>query len=878
VTRGRSPLDETRAAHLREDRDIDAEFEAHLAHRVDDLVAQGLSAEEADARAREDFGDTERLKAESRAVRAEARRRAARASKVDELRQDLAYALRQLRRGPGFALTALATITLGIGATATIVSVVNAVVLEPLPFEDPDRVVFATALTPAGERFSVAEPRFLDWREQARGFSGMAAFWTRAATLRDGGEPRSLDVEYVTHDLLDVLGMQPALGRMFDDNEDVSGQEAPVTLLSHDMWQSEYAGDPGVLGERLDLDGRLHEVIGVMPARLDVLARADLFIPMGPDASMDRDESYLTVVARLAPGVTLEGSRAELAEVQRRLGETYAADEGWSATVLTSEHELVGDTTVKAGWILLTAAGLLLVMASVNVSNLLLVRATARRVEIGLRAALGASRGRLARQLLTESAVLGTVGGALGVLFAFLALPAVRSMGEGRVPRLENATLDGTTLLASLACVAVATLTFGLAPAVQLRSRRFTGAVGTRRGSSDAGSRLRSTLVGAQVAMTVVLLAGTGLLLRSFVQLVRVDPGFNAEGTLAVRLALPDTSFASWGQRAELFPRLREAVGSLPGVVAVGATATDPFSGWNLANFIARADRMPDRAADFTPISWRIVTPGFFEAMGTEVRAGRVFTENDDWGELTPVVIGEALARRLWGAGDPVGQALVWGDPEGSRLLVVGVVEDVRDVRLADPPAPIIYRAYRQIPWPTMSLVVRVDGDPATVAAGIRARIHEVDPSVPVPEIASLEANLRRAVAEPRFNLELLASFAVVGLLLAVIGVYGLTAFDVRRRFREIGIRLSLGAEPGGVQSLILRQRMALTAAGVAVGLIVAWALTREIESLLYGITAHDPLTWAGVVAVVVGASGLAAYLPARRATKVDPTQVLGTE
>jgi len=878
LRRGRSPLDETRAARLREDRDLDAEFEAHLAHRVDDLVAQGLSVEEAEARARGEFGDADRLKAESRAVRDGARRRARRASGVDALRQDLAYAARQLRRSPGFALTALATLTLGVGATATIVSVVDAVVFEPLPFEEPDRVVVADMLTPARERFSVSEPAFLDWRARVRSLSGMAAFWSRGLTLRDDVEPRWIDVGYVTHDLLDVLGMHPTIGRMFGSDEDVTGEEAAVALISHDMWRSAYAADRGVLGARLDLDGQSYEVIGVMPEGLEVLARAEVFVPMGPDPVMDRGDHYLSVVARLAPGVTLEGARRELAAVQQLLSRTYEAEREWSAALYDSRSELIGDATVTAGWILLTAAGLLLTMACVNLSNLMLVRATARRAEMGLRAALGASRGRIVRQLLAESALLAMLGGALGTVLAVLGLPVIRTMGAGRVPRLEGAALDGAMLAVGVGCAALAAVVCGLVPAIELRGRRLGGVLGGRRGSTQAGSRLRSTLVGAQVALTVVLLSGTGLLLRSYVRLVGVDPGFDARGTLVVRLALPDTGFASWGERAELVPRLRDAVGSLPGVTAVGATAVDPFSGWNLANFVARADRMPERAADFTPIAWRVVTPGLFEAMGTEVKAGRSFEEGDETGPLVPVVLGEGLARALWAEDDPIGQELVWGDPDGSRLVVIGVVEDVRDVRLAEAPAPIVYRAYQQIPWPTMSLVVRVDGDPATVSAGIRTRIHEVDPAIPVPDVSSLEANLRRAVAEPRFNLEILSGFAAVGLLLAVLGVYGLTAFDVRRRFREIGIRLSLGADPGGVRALILRERLKLTALGVGAGLAVAWTLTARIESQLYEVTSSDPVTWIGVVVVVVASSGLAAYLPARRATKVDPTEVLGTE
>jgi predicted permease len=642
------------------------------------------------------------------------------------------------------------------------------------------------------------------------------------------------------------------------------------------MWHSEFAADPDVLGTMLDLDGELVEVIGVMPDHLEILTGdIPVFVPLGADPNMDRGDHYLTVVARLADFATFGTAQAELADIQRTLSEAFAVDQEWSATIYTSEETLIGDSTIRAGWILLTAAGLLLLMACVNVSNLLMVRATVRQGEMGLRAALGASRGRLVRQLFTESALLTAVGGAMGLMFARFALPFVKTMGEARIPRLDAASLDGTALAVCVISIAVASLVCGLAPVVQLRSRPLGRSIGSsHRGSSDPGSRLRSLLVGAQVSMTVVLLAGAGLLMRSFVELSSVDPGFEAKGTLAVRLDMPGQAYSA-PERSDLRPRLRDAVASLPGVVAVGATATDPFSGNNLSNFVARLDRLPDRAADFTPIHWRAVTPGFFEAMGVELKAGRTFVDSDGDEGLGQVVIGESLASMMWGGEDPIDQIMVWSEPEGGRMRVIGVVEDLRDVGLAEEAHATIYRPHRYIPWAVMTLVARVQGDPATVAAGIRARIQEVVPGMPVREIRSLEENLHMAVAQPRFNFQLLASFAAVGLLMAVLGIYGLTAFEVRRRFREIGIRLTLGANPDGIRTMIFRQRMRLTAVGAGAGLVIARVLTRWIESSLYGITANDPITWIGVLSVVAGASALAAYLPARKATQVHPRDVL---
>lgn len=879
MSRSDRPLDERRADEIREERDLSAEFEAHLAHRIDDLVQEGLDPATAREQALEEFGDPARLMAESRAARERVRRDSTRASLLDALRQDATFALRQLRRSLGFTAAALATLALGVGVTATIVGVVDAVVLAPLPFEEPDRLVFVEMLTPEGASFSVSEPAFLDWQERSSAFSGLAAIAARGATLRSPGEPRTIVETYLSHESLEVLGVEPRLGRTFTADEDRPGEDrAPVAMLSHEAWLNDFGGDPSVLGTTVDLDGRLHEIVGVLPDGLDLLAGSSpVFVPLGADPEMDRGEHYLSVFGRLADGVTLETARADLARIQAELGELYAVDQGWSATAHPADEVLLGESTIRAGWILLSAAGLLLLMACVNVSNLLVVRATARNAEMGLRAALGAGRGRLARQLFTESALLASAGGVLGLLFAVGALPWVKRLGDGRIPRLDTASLDLSVFGACMAAVAVSTVLVGLAPVARLRTpaARLLSTAG--RGGGDAAGRLRALLVGAQVASTVVLLGGTGLLLRSFVELSRVDPGFEAEGTLAVRLDMPDAAY-SWAERGDLLPRIRESVASAPGVSAVGATAIDPFAGNSLANFVARVDRMPDRAADFTPVHWRVVTPGFFEAMGMEVRAGRTFDERDQFEAPLPVVIGERLERALFGAESALDAVLVWNDPQGSRLRVVGVVEDLRDVALDQEPQPIIYRPHRQIPWATMTLIARIDGDPGVVTAAVRARIREVAPSLPVPEIHSLETNLRDAIAQPRFNLQLLSGFAVLGLLLAVVGIYGLTAFDVRRRFREIGIRLSLGAEPREIHRLFLRRRVGLTVLGLLVGLAAAMWLMRFVEAQLFGVTARDPWTWVGVVAVVVGTSLVATWVPARRAMRVDPSAVLGSD
>lgn len=861
------------------DAELDAEIDAHLAHRTDDLVAEGMSPDEALARARAEFGEREGIKRRSRAVRRHERRRMARGAALGALGQDLAYGLRQLRHAPGFALTALLTLMLGVGATVTIASVVRSVVLAPLPFGEPDRVVFAESLSPDGTRYSVAEAAFLDWRAQVRSFDDMAAWTIRSGTLQRPGQPRGVPVAYMSHSLLDVLGIPPALGRTPRPDEDLPGMGAPVAMLSHATWTNDFASDPDVVGTTVQLDGRTLEVIGVMPASLALMVGdAPLFLPLGADPSMDREDHYLEVIARLDGSATAASAESDLRAVQDRLSAQYSADVGWSARVVPAHDLLIGETVTRAGWVLLAAAGILLLMACVNVSNLLMVRATVRRREMAVRMALGAGRARLARQLLTESALLGLGGTALGFVLTATVLPWIRSMGEGRIPRIDTASLDGSALLVGVAATLVATLACGLAPLVRLRAERPGLAISGSRGSTDPGRRLRSLLVAGQVSLTVVLLAGSGLLLRSFVELTRVDPGFEASETLAFRIDMPDDSWDA-DERRDLLERIRTELVSLPGVVEAGATTTDPFSGMGqLGNRVAQEDDLPDRAADFTPIQWRVVSPGFFEAMGMEFVAGRDFLVQDDWENGVPIVIGEKLARAYWGEQDPIGRRMVWGDPQGSRMTVVGVVEDLRDVRLGEVPNPIVYRPHRQIPWAAMMMVLRVQGEPEALIAGVRSRIAEVAPGLPVGSVWSLEENLRRAVAEPRFHLQLLAVFAGLGLLLALIGIYGLTAFDVRRRFPEIGLRLSLGARPEAVVTMILRQRMRPTVMGAAVGLVAAWMCSRLLGSLLYGIRPSDPITWTAVVVVVIGASFAATVIPARKATRVDPRQVLNAD
>jgi len=851
---------------------------AHIDHAVDELVAGGMNPTEARRRAERSFGDVDRLADECRRIHRRGRWRRRIRVLFDGLRQDLAWALRQLRRSPGFAAVAVLTLAVGIGATTTVAGVLHAVVLRPLPFDDPDRVVLVEEVTPSGDAFSVSEPTYLDWRERARSFAEVGAAALSTGTLRSAGEPRSVRVARVTASLLPVLGVTPLLGRGFSPEEDRPSEAAPVAVLGHVLWSDAFGGDPDVLGRELVVGDRAVRVVGVLPPDLAYLDRADLLLPLAADPAADREEHYLDVWARRGAAANLDEARREMRTIAAELGRIHPVDAGWSARVTPAREVLVGPGVTRAGWTLFGGALLLLVLACVNVSNLLLARATTRRREVSVRAALGAGGGRIVRQLLVESLVLAGLGGLLGLASTRLALPGVRLLGAGRIPRLEQATLD-PLLLAG--CVGVTLLTaalFGTIPALRLRRSHPGEALRCSRGATGPGRRLRSALVAAQVGISVVLLVGTGLLLRSFAELASVDPGFQAEHALVLPLRLPGDSYGG-DERQELLRRIEARVERIPGVEHVGATAVEPFAGANLMSFAAPADRIPDDPADFTPMAWRPVTPGFAEAMGLELLRGRFLERSDGWeGDPVAVVLGRSLARRLWPDGEAVGRRVVWGDPGGSRLTVVGVVEDLRDVSLGEAPRPTMYRPYAQIPWGEMTLVVRLEPGARVAGPALRAAVREVAPALAVPEPRPLAASLRSATAEPRFHALLLGAFAAAGLLLAAVGVYGVTAFDVNRRVREIGIRLAVGGSPSQVRRVVLGGSVRTAAAGLVGGAGAAWLLTRPMERLLYGVSPGDPWSWAGARGLLAAVAALAAWLPARRASRLDPSAVLKAE
>jgi predicted permease len=799
---------------------------------------------------------------------------------METLLQDLRFALRSLRRSPGFTAVAVLTLAVGIGAATAVFSVVDASMLRPLPFPAPDRLVHVRETTPEGADFTVSAPNYLRFRESNRSFQEMAAYRSAALNLTGAGDPVRLEAAAVTHTLFPLLGATPVLGRGFTADEDRPGGDTDVVVLSHALWETRFGADPAVVGRRIALDGRPRTVVGVMPAGVE-LPRAELWTPLVPDAHADVDDHWLDVVGRLRPGVTPEQAHADLAAVSRRIGTENPSVAGWGVRVETFSDWLVGPRFRRTMLVMLGAVGLLLALACANLANLLLARASNRQTEMGVRAALGAARGRIVRQLLTESALLGLLASAAGVVGAAWAVRALQALRPAGIPQLDQVSVDVRVLAFALGLGMLTCLGFGLAPALRTTRSELTeplrggGRAGTRRGEG----RLRDALVVSQIALAMVLLTSAGLLIRSLVQLQRVDPGFRPADVLAVSLQLPDAGYAESWRKVAFFREATRRIERLPGVVSAGATAVDPFSGFGLVNNVTPAERAAETGpGGYLQAGWRIATPGFFRTAGIPLLRGRVFAADEPQDGPRLVVVTESLARRLWPGGEPIGKGLYWGGTDGTPLTVVGVVGDYRDVDLAAGSPPLIFLPYDQLPWPAMTLLVRTRPDAASVAGEVRRQIRSIDPNLPIPEIRPLRRNLARAVAEPRFRASLLGLFSAAALVIAASGIYGVMSFTVARRTREIGVRLALGARPGAARRLLLRHGARLALTGIALGAFGAWTLSRFLESLLYETAATDALTFASTATLLGSIALLAVLIPARRATRVDPMVALRAE
>ena len=860
--------------------ELDEELRFHVERETELLMGRGVGAAEARRRALAILGGMESTKEAYREGRGDRWLR--------ELGGDGRYALRTLRRSPSLTGAALVTLALGIGASVAIFSVVNAVILRPLPYPAPGELVMLWEDNPdKGWRRNVVAPaNLLDWRERVRAFRDVGGYvdGTSRMVLAGRGDPQVLAAQHVTGSLLSVLGVAPRVGRTFTAEESWRRDVQPV-ILSHRAWLDRLGGSSDIVGTSIELDGRPHQVVGVMPEGFDFpRAGTEAWIPMGWDPA-DREQvyfrraHYLRAVARLRPGVTREQGDAALQAVVRQLQAEYPATNTNMGAGLGDLHDfLVGDRRVPL-LVLLAATALLLLIACANVGNLMLVRAAGREREVVLRRALGAGRWRVARQALTESLVLSAAGGAAGLLLGWWGTRLLLALQPAGLLDVESVAPDARVFLFALAVTAGSGALFGLAPALWSGRRSPADVLKEdSRGASD-GRRARSwerTLIVSEVAVAVLLTIGAGLLARSYSRLARQDPGFDARSVLTLTVQLPNARYDTPAKIADFYAALVTKVGVLPGVISAAAVSGLPLTQDFWTSDFSIAGRPAEEYG--REVAHRSVSPGYFRTLGVPLLAGRVFTEADSRTAEPVIVINQALADKYFRGKDPVGERIAFDKlPDSSSVWrrVVGVVGSERQRSLALEPQIEILAPVEQDESSSMSLAVRTDGDPLAVTGQVRSALAEVDPAIPPLDVRTLEDVRESSLARDRFLAALLLTFAVVGLLLAVVGVYGVMAQLALRRTREMGIRIALGAPSARVRWLIVRHGVLLTAGGVTVGIVAALFVTRVMQSLLFEVAPRDLVTFAGVPVLVVVSGLLATWLPARRATRADPAQAL---
>jgi putative ABC transport system permease protein len=805
---------------------------------------------------------------------------------MPSLGRDVRYGFRLLRQSPGFAGVALATLALGLGAATAIFSVVDAVLLKSLPFPHADQLLVIFEKNPAQNKWKlpVAGGNFLEWRKQARAFVSMAAYQDVHVNLTQGPDgpiaPEELPAQRISANLMPLLGVQPVVGRLFLAEDDQPGNTF-TALLSYRLWQRRFGSDPAIGGKSIRLNDRRYTVAGVLPPGFQVLdSAADIWIPLGLDAADARTahSRFLTVLARLRAGETLEQASAEMDTLGDRLERADPAlNHGWRPSVFRLRDEWVGNARQPL-YVLLGAVGFLLLMACVNVANLLLARGNARRREIAVRMAMGAGRGRIVVQLLSESLLLSLASGALGWLLAWGAIRLLARFGPDTIPRLAEARLDWRLFLFALAVSTATGVLFGIAPALQASGARLNTVLvegGRGRTAARSGRLLRHGLVVTEVALAVLVLIAAGLLIRSFARLRAVDLGFQPSGLLALRLPLAGARNASADRRAAFLQQVEERVGALPGVRATAAIDTLPLSGFGNGTSFAVAGRP---APEEPPIGlMRAVTPGYFRVMGLPLMEGRDFTSADNADAPTVLVVSRSLARRFWPQGGAVGSRLLL-DPAARPAEIVGVVGDVKPDRIQDEDWLTLYGPYPQNPYRSMTLVMRSALPAQSVLAAAARAIQQLDGEQPVADASPMDRVVGRAMADARFNALLLSVFAQIAFLLAAVGVYGVVSYDASQRTGEIGIRLALGAQRGDVMRLILTQAALLAALGIAIGLAAAWALTRLMATMLYQVAPTDPVTFVAIPLLLGAVVLIAGYLPSRRAMALDPALALRHE
>jgi putative ABC transport system permease protein len=864
--------------------DIDEEMRLHVEMETEANIHRGMTPAEARRAALRSFGNFDRVRDVAYGVRG--------GGFLETFMQDIWYGARVLAKNKSFTAIAVLTLALGIGANTAIYSVVNELLLRPLPYADAERIVLLWEVSPEGRhQNTVSSANFRSWQEQSTAFTGMAAFTDQRLNLTGEGDPEEIAAQFVTPELFRVLGVKPILGRDLAP-EDALPNASQVVLLSHGFWQRRLGGDPGVVGKPITLNSVPFTVAGILPPGFQWHIRqtsgtgksAEIWMPFElPTEEPGSRGRFLSVVARLKPGVSLEEAQAEMRTIASRLQADSPYNKGYSAEAIPLREQLVGNVR-RALLVLLGAVGFVLLIACANVANLLLSRAAAREKEIALRTALGARRLRVVRQLLTESLLLAVLGCLLGLVFAWWGLRALVAISPRELFMLQGVSLNLPVLAVTVAISLATGLIFGLAPALEatrlnLNDSLKEGGKGTA-GQGTRSRRLRGALVIAEVALAIVLLTSAGLLVKSFVRLQQVDTGFTPDNVLTMVVRLPARKYSEDPQRVAFFRQAEERIRALPGARDIGIVNFLPFyGGLGSATGFTVEGRPAPPPGEEPGTDVRVADAGYFRTLGIPLVRGRNFTDQEDTEERRVVLINEAMARQHFPGEDPIGRRIsVEMFDEPTPTEIIGIVRDVKYESLVNTAQPTVYMPLPVLTYPFMTFVLRTDGDPADVAPAVRRAVREIDPDQPVADVRTMHQVMAEFVGRERFSTLLLGIFAGLATLLAAVGIFGVMSYSVTLRTREIGLRMALGAQPGEVLRLILKQGLLLTLIGIGLGVAGALALTRLMSGLLFGVGSTDPATFTAIVLLFTFVSLIACYLPAQRATRVDPLIALRYE
>jgi putative ABC transport system permease protein len=880
------------------ERELDEELESHLALHVADNLRAGMSPAEARRAALIALGGVDQAKELYRDRRS--------LPLLETVARDARLALRMMRRSPGLTAAVLVVLALGIGANAVMFSVVNTVLLRPLPYTDPGRLLLVQTVDASGQPSGTAPPDYYVYRQGNRSFQSFSSFYTRSLDLTGEGEPERIRALTVSSDFLGTLGTPPAVGRDLHRRDEQWGDHR-VVLLTDGLWRRRFAGDPGIIGRPVVLGAEPYTVVGILPARFSFLGfDVQALVPMSfaPGDNLNTHNNYfLTMVARLAADATPASATADLGGLAARIIAEHPENRGTRPEVKSLQGALVEDVR-RALLVLFGAVVCVLLIACANLANLLMARAAARRREIALRVAIGASRRRVLGQLLTESVVLALCGSALALALAWASAGALNALSQSVLPRTQDIRVDGTVLLYTAVVAVLTGILFGLAPAWRSLDVDPAEALqdGARAGGDRRGHRLRSALVVAEIAMSLVLLVGAGLLVKSMHRLTRVQAGFDAADVLTVQVGVPARKYVdealerrfsplAYTRSIRFFDDVVSEVRALPGVAAAGAISSLPLMGEVWGKSVTLYDRpLPATLGELPPIQYRVVTGDYFRALSVPILEGRAFEDTDTAEAAKVAVVSREMARRHWKDQDPVGQSLSVNPPlalvpkgtvppdyRPTVYTVVGVAEDVRYGSMSVASPPVVYVPFGQGSegTTTMYLVVRAAKDPMSLAGAVRDRIRQVDRDVPASAIRTMDDRVSASLSQPRLQAAVLGAFAALAFALAAVGVYGVMSYAVRLRTREIGIRMAIGAGSRAILSLLLGRGLGLVGLGIAAGLLGAALLTRGLEALLFDVGTHDPLVFAGVTAALAAVALVAAWLPARRATRLEPVAAL---